>query len=250
VRAQVLDFAVELVSRQGLTVGLGHLSFDEIIQTAGVSRTTAYRVWPRKERFLEDLLRRLADVTSPCYGPLDDESSEVGFAVLNGHIDKLGTSAGRKMVLVEVARTISTHWREGASASPKWRTYLALIATMRSLGNEELADDLCSRLQAVDNAAVEHLAALYQQALTVLGYRVRDLSMSQLVHTCGATLMGAMLLAEHRPEMTVPVINIDPFDTGRSADWALASIAYTATLLAAIEPDPDYNLEAALSSLN
>ncbi|MCL2803540.1 MAG: hypothetical protein FWD29_06265, partial [Micrococcales bacterium] len=151
VRNQVLDTAEALVGQHGLTVGLGHLSFDEIINLAGVSRTTAYRVWPRKERFLEDLLRRLADVASPCYGPLDDEAAELAFATLRENVGALETAEGRRGVLVEMCRVTADGWFRGVALSPTWKTYVALIATIRSLGDQELASELRERMEAVDD---------------------------------------------------------------------------------------------------
>ena len=248
VRTHVLDVAEELINQHGLTVGLGHLSFDEIILKAEVSRTTAYRVWPRKERFLEDLLRRLADVVSPCYGPLDGDTAQVTFATLRKHADHLATPEGRRKMLVEACRVTADSWVEGASTSPQWRTYIALMATIRSIGNEKLTNELRDRMYAVDNQAAIQVSAFYMQALALLGFHLRELAPVDLVLLGGAALTGAVFLTDIRPTVAAPLGKIDPFGTGMRADWSPASIAYTGAVLGALEPDPDYDLEQALSS--
>jgi len=248
VRTHVLDVAEKLINQHGLTVGLGHLGFDEIIVEAGVSRTTAYRTWPRKERFLEDLLRRLSDVASPCYGVRDDETAELAFAVLREHVDQLHTAEGRRMLLVEILRFTAEHGFADIYFSPGWRTFLALIATLRSLGNEELASELRGRMQAIEATAAEKAAVSYSQAMALLGYRPRSLSVEQLTHLGAAATEGAMLLADVRPALAEPLGKADPFSTGMLADWSLVSITYVSAMLGVLEPDPDYDLEQALSS--
>lgn len=46
---RVLQAAVAMVNRSGLTVSLEHISFEEVIHDAGVSRSAAYRRWPYKD---------------------------------------------------------------------------------------------------------------------------------------------------------------------------------------------------------
>ena len=63
--ARMLAAAVDQINAAGLTVSLDHLSFEAVISAADVSRTAAYRQWPNKELFLNDLVRELARAATP-----------------------------------------------------------------------------------------------------------------------------------------------------------------------------------------
>jgi len=56
----MLQTALDLVESQGLTVSLDHLSLENVITHADVSRSSAYRRWPYKDLFLADLLVAVA----------------------------------------------------------------------------------------------------------------------------------------------------------------------------------------------
>ncbi|MCL2422321.1 MAG: hypothetical protein FWD11_00240 [Micrococcales bacterium] len=245
VRERVLDVAQQLVDARGLTVGLGHLSFEEVITKAEVSRTTAYRVWPRKERFLEDLLRRLADTCSPCHGDADQETTEVALATLRGLVDDLATQAGRRIALVEVCRVTGAQSFEDMRSSPKWTTYVALIATMRSLGDEALTQELRERMRHVEDEAVAFVAAACRHIGGLTGFRLRTIpgDYSTVAHLGAAAMEGMLLLADIRPTIPSATARIDPFGTGRLAEWSLPAIAYTSAMIGVLEPDPDFNLE-------
>jgi len=245
VRERVLDVAQDLVDARGLTVGLGHLSFEEVITKAEVSRTTAYRVWPRKERFLEDLLRRLADTCSPCYGDVDQESTGVALAALREFVDDLRTATGRKIALVELCRVIGDQSFQDMRTSPKWTTYVALIATMRSLEDEALARELRERMRHVEDEAATYVAAAAHHIAGLTGFRLRKIAggYSTLAHLGAAAMEGMLLLADIRPTIPEATARIDPFGTGRFAEWSLPAIAYTSAMIGVLEPDPDFSWE-------
>jgi AcrR family transcriptional regulator len=49
-----------MVHRDGLTVSLDHISLEEVIRDADVSRSAVYRRWPYKDLFFSDLVKELA----------------------------------------------------------------------------------------------------------------------------------------------------------------------------------------------
>ena len=57
---RMLQAAVAMVHRTGLTVSLDHISFEDVIRDADVSRSTAYRHWPYKDLLFSDLVKELA----------------------------------------------------------------------------------------------------------------------------------------------------------------------------------------------
>ena len=62
---RMLQAALAMVNQAGLTVSLDHISFEDVIRDAGVSRSAVYRRWPYKDLFFSDLLRELARGSSP-----------------------------------------------------------------------------------------------------------------------------------------------------------------------------------------
>ena len=52
----MLAAAVAMVHRTGLTVSLDHISFEDIIRDADVSRSAVYRRWPYKDLFFSELI--------------------------------------------------------------------------------------------------------------------------------------------------------------------------------------------------
>ena len=69
----MLQAAVAMVNRTGLTVSLDHISLEEVIRDADVSRSAVYRRWPYKDLFFSDLVKELAKKATPTI--VDDESS-------------------------------------------------------------------------------------------------------------------------------------------------------------------------------
>src|SRR5690348_15859153 len=61
----MLRAAVAMVHRAGLTVSLEHISFEDVIRDADVSRSAAYRHWTYKDQFYSDLSDDLAKEGAP-----------------------------------------------------------------------------------------------------------------------------------------------------------------------------------------
>src|ERR1700759_2065361 len=64
VRQRMLEAGRELALEAGAALTIEHLRLEEVIQRARVPRSSAYRLWPYKEDYIEDLLCYLAGAGS------------------------------------------------------------------------------------------------------------------------------------------------------------------------------------------
>ena len=103
----MLDTAVESLSRTGLTVGLDHISVEELIREAGVSRSAVYRRWPYKDLFFADLVAELAKNAVPS---IVDEELAALKGVVAEHEDWLNTAG------------IAPRWWPSSSVNSPWST--------------------------------------------------------------------------------------------------------------------------------
>jgi AcrR family transcriptional regulator len=126
---RMLHTATALIDGSGLTVSLDHISFEEVIQQAGVSRSAAYRRWPYKDLFFSDLLKELAQAARPAAVSGFEASSAAIREIALAHLDWLETPEGRHDLVLELIRlgalndfeTKCLDRRNGAPTSPCMR---------------------------------------------------------------------------------------------------------------------------------
>jgi AcrR family transcriptional regulator len=95
----MLQAAVAMVNRTGLTVSLDHLSFEDIIRDADVARSAVYRRWPYKDLFFSDLVKKLAQDATPSI--VNDELALMRRVVAE-HLDWLETPELRHSLVIEL----------------------------------------------------------------------------------------------------------------------------------------------------
>lgn len=237
----MLKTATDHVSVSGLTVSLDHISFEKVIEEAGVSRSSAYRIWQSRGDFVQELMCTLA---SPDW----QEGLTVNnpaFAATMRHmlncVDLLQTDQGRRFLAIEAARAGSRSEYSRRLNSAQWKTYVALTSTYMSLPDSPFRDRLKASLQATESRIQETLGNLYAASATFLGHRVRypDITWSEVAAMCVRVMDGAVLRAICDPQLAERPFLAAPFG-GKEQEWTPLTISYASTMFSFIEPDPDF----------
>ena len=169
-RERVLNTALSQITEHGMTVSLEHLSLEEIIRASGVSRASAYRIWPNKQRFLADVLVSAVRATRL---EVDSQAEVAQLTALLDANPSFATDAQvRRDVIVEGLRISIQADFERIASSPQWATYLALNATCRGLADSSLREEVATALAEMQEVFIDHRSAVYARLPPLLGYRL------------------------------------------------------------------------------
>jgi AcrR family transcriptional regulator len=237
---RMLQTALSLVESQGLTVSLDHVSLENVITHADVSRSSAYRRWPYKDLFLADLLVAVArdtDLTVEPPGLIDELTALIASR-------DLSDAQARRDLLVEALRLSSGSEFERIWGSPRWRTYVALSATVPGLPLGPIRDAAAAAVLDAEARFVARRARVYRNLAAMIGYRVTggidaDIGYELMSSTSGAVMTGYVVKALVDQALATATQRLAPFGTTQTADWTVPMYGLTAVFVAFLEPDPD-----------
>jgi AcrR family transcriptional regulator len=251
--SRMLGAAVADVARDGLTVSLDHISFEDVIREADVSRSSAYRRWPHKDLFLSDLLKELARSAAP---PMAAEEVALLRQIAAERTDWLEAPELRRRLMMDLIRQLALLDFETVYESPGWRTYLALHATFLSLADGRLRDEVQQILAATERDRMRRVAQSWERLAALFGYRLRPGadSFASLVTLLSAIMRGLVIMALSMPEIAEQRTTTSPFGQDRASEWSLAAIGFASLASAFLEPDPaiewnDYRLAVVRAEL-
>jgi AcrR family transcriptional regulator len=239
---RMLDAALAMVNRTGLTVSLEHISFEDVIRDAGVSRSAVYRRWPYKDLFFSDLLKELARATAPAATVSEETGKEVLRRVLAVHRGDLASAQDRHDLVTEMVRLAALADFEAVYSSTEWRTYLALQVTFLSLPRGASRDEIQVALARSEQGFIDRIARAWERAVAVLGYRLRPEtggSFATIATLASATLRGQVIMALSNPELATQRVRANPAGASTAADWSLIGMAAASIATTFLEPDPE-----------
>lgn len=236
---RMLQAAVAMVHRTGLTVSLDHISLEEVIRDADVSRSAVYRRWPYKDLFFSDLVKELAANATPT---IVNDELQLMRQVVAEHHDLLETPEGRRGLVIELFRRLSLLDFETMYNSAGWRTYIALHATFLSLSDGALRDQVQAALAESERAHNVRIAHAWQQLTAIFGYRLRPevgVTFESLATLLSATLRGLIIMALSTPDIAGHRVEASPFGATGPDEWSLPALGLAGLAFACLEPDPE-----------
>jgi AcrR family transcriptional regulator len=234
----MLQAAAAMVHRTGLTVSLDHISLEDVIRDADVSRSAVYRRWPYKDLFFSDLVKELAKDATPT---IVNDEVELMRRVVAEHLDWLETPELRHSLVIELFRQLALLDFQTIYGSAGWRTYIALHATCMSLADGELRDQVQEALARSEQGRTARVAEAWEQLTGLFGYRLRP-ELGSTFETMAtlliATLRGLIIMALSAPDIAAHRTRARPFGAAGEDEWSLAAIGLGAVASAFLEPDP------------
>ncbi|MFY9774685.1 MAG: hypothetical protein WAK28_08960 [Trebonia sp.] len=258
VRRRMLEAGRELAIESGAALTIEHLRVEEIIQRARVPRSSAYRMWPYREEYIDDLLCYLAGAGNwfndrPVFDP---ETFTVLKQAVEDNRELIGSPEGRRALLCEIVRLTVAQNYAALTESGTWRLHMALSATLGSTRSGEARQKIAAALEQSQRVSRDSLVAVFGFLAAELGLRMRHpaatiehmqlagglmvqsvaLRNVQVRAAAGGDDSGEAALVDTLLNAPLP----GPGLHGQPAEWTLAAFAYMGVVDAFIELDPDF----------
>ena len=258
VRRRMLEAGRELAIEAGAALTIEHLRVEEIIQRARVPRSSAYRMWPYREEYIDDLLCYLAGAGNwfndrPVFDP---ETFTVLKQVVEDNRELIGSPEGRRALLREIVRLTVAQNYAALTESGTWRLHMALSATLGSTRSGEARQKIAAALEQSQRVSRDSLVAVFGFLAQELGLRMRDPAATiEHMQLAGGLLVQSMALRNVQVQAAADggdsgdaalvdtLLNAPlpgPGLHGQPAEWTLAALAFMGLVDAFIELDPDF----------
>ncbi|MGB6618523.1 MAG: hypothetical protein WBE95_30930 [Trebonia sp.] len=258
VRRRMLEAGRELAIESGAALTIEHLRVEEIIQRARVPRSSAYRMWPYREEYIDDLLCYLAGAGNwfndrPVFDP---ETFTVLKQAVEDNRELIGSPEGRRALLCEIVRLTVAQNYAALTESGTWRLHMALSATLGSTRSGEARQKIAAALEQSQRVSRDSLVAVFGFLAAELGLRMRHPAATiEHMQLAGGLLVQSVALRNVQVRAAAggddsgeaalvdTLLNAPlpgPGLHGQPAEWTLAAFAYLGVVDAFIELDPDF----------
>ena len=262
VRQRMLEAGRNWAGEAGVGVSLEEISMEDVIQDAGVPRSSVYRLWRYKSEFAAELLIYLVGPGGYLSGRsvFDPDTFDVARKTMAEHAHLLRTEDGRRRVLCEVVRLAVSRNFEHMLEDQNWRVHLAMLATLNSIRDSKARATVAAALEEGEARSRENIVGLIEEVMATVGLRLRDPA-SSVEHLVIAGVSLLQNLAVRRA-LTADSIAVSPAGgslpakvsgdliseplpgpagvTDGSTRWTLPALAYLSLVDAFAELDPDF----------
>ena len=196
-REAALRTTVAEIRENGLPLGLEHLSMEDVIREAEVSRTAFYRLWPQKDQFIGDLIVELAKEALPTQNTQGAEATSQLKESLLPRIGELQDADARWQLIINLVVSATTpDFERTASLAGQWRTYFALTSLTMSLPDSDVKEIAQQEIGNAEKRYRERLVANYALSMNMFGIRLRgqlDMTLDDVADLLIALIRGLVL---------------------------------------------------------
>ncbi|SMQ71907.1 hypothetical protein SAMN06295943_2792 [Agreia sp. VKM Ac-1783] len=246
----MLAVGLNYVKSNGLSVGFDEFRLDDVISAAGVSRTTAYRLWDNKSSFVDDVLEEAAKFGSANLLISGDICSTLKLVDANRNL--CATVEGRNRLLHLIVKVELENNYYATIDSAAWQSFLAISATL--LGN--VKPDMRVRLESClcEGSAqfIDSMVDFYTELLRLLGFRLRAGRGSiRLFATLSSSIVEGLAVRHlSNPKITDSFYAVSAPACDEAEGWSPAAIGFLALFDYFVEPDPDFNFRRLIRGLD
>lgn len=241
---RLLDLALSMLRKTGLTVSTAHLNFEQLIRIADVPRSSVFRVWDTKEAFFAEVMAKLIEPHSIETEVFDPESIVIGHKVIHEnrklYVRSDGTrdpEATRAVMREAIRRAVGNNFQV-VSETSAWRTYGALTATLPSL-DEDNRKVVQKALAQEEEYFIARMAGIYRDFMNTLHLKFKDGFTEEIVAGLAASLIGGMIgRALVNPRSASEKILL-PGLNGESVEWHPSAVGFMALVDGMVELDDD-----------
>ena len=170
----MLAVAVDRVKAEGLLLDYANIELEDLIRTAGVPRSTVFRIWPDRVAFVADLVRALFEADPAFDTGFDGETLQHLQEAVAGDPDVLSTREGRQTALREALRITVSHNMAAVEGTVAWRAYRTMSAALVSGDSVPGGAEIRALLSEIEDRYLAHMAETYIELNAAFGRRMRD----------------------------------------------------------------------------
>ncbi|WP_426323969.1 hypothetical protein [Microbacterium sp. E-13] len=219
----MLQVAVARVKAEGLLLDYANIELEDLIRTAGVPRSTVFRIWPDRAAFVADLVRALFEADPGFDTGFDAETLD---ALRQAVAESAGAPAAeRPAMLRDLLRRAAAHNMVAVENTIAWRAYRTMSAALSSGDAVPGGDGIRALLSELEGRYAERMAEIYRALNQAFGMRMRDgVSEADLAIAVMAMIDG---MSDHRriDPATVDAPRTVALGPEGPRDWHLAGIA-------------------------
>jgi|GEM_PF-1911432 len=235
VRQRVLDAARADIEANGLSVSFDHLPLEEYIRRADVPRTSTYRIWNSRERFVADLLH-------------DMFAGESNFAVEEfagtGDIEEhLRLVAGTLTTPERRREAFRTCMRIAGDAqsrivvdSRNWRSFMLATACVSSVQPGAPREAMEQVIAEVMLRVTTMMSQWYVALIERMGCRLRDGVTPAAFASVVRGVLGSLAQQQQQNPAVAGTALVETGPSGEQRAWSLTAIVFAG----AVEPLVDF----------